>query len=248
MKSKYEGKFKPGDNYKMLTVVDGRIIMNHEACIKVKCDCGNEKVVSVIYLIKGRVISCGCQMNKSGKDHPLWNGGEFISSTQFNRLKRGAEQRNLIFSIDKNYLDDLLKKQKFKCAITELPIDDKCMSVDRIDCSIGYVSGNVRWIHKDINVMKNSFSDEYFTYLCKSVAGIKVELVNRSRYRRSRYKIKLKDSCGNIKEFSTMIDVKKFIDDWNCKNNLNGPSRIGWNEISRFRDSKGWSIIEKIKV
>ena len=32
------------------------------------------------------------------------------------------------------------------------------------------------------------------------------------------------------------------------KINLMGRTRVGWNEISRFRESKGWSIIKKIKI
>ena len=86
-----------------------------EHCVEVKCDCGNTKIVPVIYLVKGRTVSCGCQMNKSGKNHPMWSGSEFVSATKFHHLKRGVEQRNITFSINKEYLDDLLKKQNFKC-------------------------------------------------------------------------------------------------------------------------------------
>ena len=121
-------------------------------------------------------------------------------------------------------------------------------SLDRIDSDGAYTIDNVQWIHKDINVMKNSFSEEYFMYLCKLVCGINTKKIDRSRYRRSEYIIKLKDCSGCIHKFFNMIDVKKFIDKFNEKNHLNGPSRVGWNEISRFRESKGWSIIEKIKI
>ena len=103
------------------------------------------------------------------------------------------------------------------------------MSVDRIDSSKGYIIDNIRWIHKDINVMKNSFSDEYFTYLCKLICGIETDIVTRSRYRRSEYIIKLKDSNGKIYTFSNMISVKKFIDEFNEQNKLNG-SYESWME------------------
>ena len=42
--------------------------------------------------------------------------------------------------------------------------------------------------------------------------------------------------------------MKEFIEKNNDEQRLFGPSRIGWNEISRFRESKGWKIIRKKKV
>jgi hypothetical protein len=249
MKSKYEGKFKAGDKYKMLTIVDGNIIMDREACIKVKCDCGKDRIVPVIYLIRGKVVSCGCQMNKSGNSHPLWAGSKYVSSTMFKKLKRGANQRNIEFLINCDYLDNLLENQNFKCKLTNLPIDLKSMSVDRIDSSIGYTENNIRWIHKDVNIMKNSFSENYFKYLCGLICGINSKIpVQRERFKRNEYDITLIDSDKNIHQFNNMIDIKSFVDEFNKKNKLNGPSRIGWNEISRFRESKGWKIIKKVKL
>jgi len=43
-------------------------------------------------------------------------------------------------------------------------------SLDRIDSSIGYVNDNVQWVHKDINMMKRIYTQEYFIYLCKLVS------------------------------------------------------------------------------
>ncbi len=34
----------------------------------------------------------------------------------------------------------------------------------------GYVKGNVRWVHKHVNIMKNRYTDSYFINLCRSVA------------------------------------------------------------------------------
>jgi len=44
-------------------------------------------------------------------------------------------------------------------------------SLDRIDSSKGYIKGNVQWIHKDVNIMKNKFNQEYFIEMCKLVAS-----------------------------------------------------------------------------
>ena len=42
-------------------------------------------------------------------------------------------------------------------------------SIDRIDSNKGYIEDNVVWVHKDINIMKNKFSKEYFLMLCKKI-------------------------------------------------------------------------------
>lgn len=44
-------------------------------------------------------------------------------------------------------------------------------SLDRIDSKKGYVVGNVQWVHKDINRMKNTFPQDYFIQVCKQIAA-----------------------------------------------------------------------------
>jgi hypothetical protein len=76
------------------------------------------------------------------------------------------------------YLWELYEKQCGKCAITGIPIEfekDKPnapheASLDRIDSSMGYVIGNVQWVHRDVNFMKSDFTMEYFLSLCKLVS------------------------------------------------------------------------------
>jgi hypothetical protein len=43
-------------------------------------------------------------------------------------------------------------------------------SLDRIDSSKGYEEGNIQWVHKHINFMKRTYSQEYFIDMCKKVA------------------------------------------------------------------------------
>ena len=42
----------------------------------------------------------------------------------------------------------------------------KTASVDRIDSSKGYIADNIQILHKDINVMKWDFTQDYFLHLC----------------------------------------------------------------------------------
>jgi hypothetical protein len=49
--------------------------------------------------------------------------------------------------------------------------DTQTASLDRIDSSKGYVSGNVQWVHKDVNKMKSDFSHERFLQLVRAMAA-----------------------------------------------------------------------------
>jgi hypothetical protein len=42
-------------------------------------------------------------------------------------------------------------------------------SIDRIDSNLGYTESNVVWVHKDVNIMKNNFTKEYFLMMCQKV-------------------------------------------------------------------------------
>jgi len=77
---------------------------------------------------------------------------------------------------------NLFIKQNKKCALTGLDIkfgvrndkitgtyEETTASLDRIDSSKGYVKGNIQWVHKDINIMKNDFNVDKFKKLCKMV-------------------------------------------------------------------------------
>ena len=39
-----------------------------------------------------------------------------------------------------------------------------------IDNSKGYEIGNVQWVHKDINMMRNKYDITYFIKMCRLVA------------------------------------------------------------------------------
>jgi len=139
----------------------------------VKCSCGIEKTLFGTHLIQGNTTHCGCLKRKARN----WKGSGSVSATYFSSLKRGAMggkgRKPLSFDIAIEYVAELLdNKQGGKCAITNLPITikDCTASLDRIDSSNGYEKGNVQWLHKDINMMKRHYSQEYFVHLCELVA------------------------------------------------------------------------------
>lgn len=146
------------------------------------CDCGNESSVSTRHLNRNgtTVRSCGCLRKLSGSDHKDWKGVGQISGIWWNlHVAREFKQksRNKInIEIDKEYAWKLFEKQDGRCALSGMPlvIHNRCInntaSLDRIDSAKGYVDGNVQWVHKDINMMKRTYSQEYFMRLCDAVS------------------------------------------------------------------------------
>lgn len=68
-------------------------------------------------------------------------------------------------------------KQDKKCALTGIPLsfernEKGCSaSIDRIDSNIEYHLENIQLVHKDINLMKNHFNEDYFIDMCEKVVN-----------------------------------------------------------------------------
>jgi GH24 family phage-related lysozyme (muramidase) len=100
----------------------------------------------------------------------IWNGLEKRAMEQ----KRGNMQK---VDFEREYLWELYLKQDGKCAMTGWDIQftsinkENTASVDRIDSNENYIKSNIQLVHKDVNRMKNAFSDEYFYKVCKAVTA-----------------------------------------------------------------------------
>lgn len=147
------------------------------------CSCGKEKVYSSKHLTRKQnpVKSCGCKRVKSGDRHSQWKGcGDISGNWWYNHILRETKQRKrtpipVTLKIEEAW--ELFLKQKKKCALSgvDLEISGTAIyntaSIDRIDSSKGYELGNVQWVHKHINFMKRTYSQEYFIDMCKKVAN-----------------------------------------------------------------------------
>ena len=172
-----------GKKFNKLTVISkaastrgGSITWN---CI---CDCGNSCVYSSNHLTRKSqpVKSCGCSRFKRGNQHKQWNGYEGLSGGWwYNHVERERTQKYRVrvpVTITKEYAWELFIKQDRKCALSGIELviagDSKynTASIDRIDSSKGYEEGNVQWVHKHVNFMKRTYSQEYFIELCKKIA------------------------------------------------------------------------------
>ena len=144
---------------------------------KCECECGKIKNYDYYSIIKGYVKSCGCYHKDDVKNYN-WTGYKCIPGNYWNEFSRTARKRNIEFDITIEYGYSLYEKQNKKCKLSNLPIEFETTnnkiktfqaSLDRIDNNIGYVDGNVQWIVKEINYMKNKISEDKFISLCKII-------------------------------------------------------------------------------
>jgi hypothetical protein len=137
-----------------------------------QCDCGNSCEVFGTHLRQNKIVSCKCNNKFDGVSGDMWY--KIIKSG----IKRRTKRSNLEVNITKEYVNQLFFEQNGKCKLSgidiSLPITWRdrtySASLDRIDSNLGYVVGNVQWVHKHINVMKNVFPEEMFLYLCNKVS------------------------------------------------------------------------------
>lgn len=74
-------------------------------------------------------------------------------------------------NITKNYLEKLLERQDFKCALTGRTFSNDLsnVSIDRIDSNKGYIYGNVQLVLWQVNGMKSDLPQEEFVKICGEV-------------------------------------------------------------------------------
>jgi len=144
-----------------------------------KChNCGKEEHwVFPYHLKKIGVISCGCLQGnrKTGKNRHNYDGYEQITGSIWGKIKRSAERRSKIFSITIEDAWNLFLKQDKKCALSQLPIEMGkgrkmgTASLDRINSNKGYTIDNIQWVHRNVNIIKHSCSQEYFITICRKI-------------------------------------------------------------------------------
>jgi hypothetical protein len=145
----------------------------------VRCKCGVELNVQCNNLL-GRKARIGCQQCAYKRD----TGG--AEGTIWCQIRNNARKRKIEILVDWKYCKDLLIKQDYKCAITGIPLHlgyrkkdiraNRTASLDRIDSSKGYVEGNLQWVDKTINRLKNNYSMEEFVRLCTLVYKKSIEI------------------------------------------------------------------------
>lgn len=142
-----------------------------------KCKCGHQYNIEATTLNRNIIQRCHFCAN-TGKRNGSWAGCGEISGTYMGIIKSNAKRRNLKVNININYLWKLFLKQNRKCALSGIELKFNThsksyngnASLDRIDNKKPYIRGNLQWVHKDINWMKQDFNEKYFIDMCKLIA------------------------------------------------------------------------------
>lgn len=177
-KIKYNFEDLSNQNFGNLKVIerDG-FTKTRGALWKCKCVCGEIDHFSTNALKLGNNVRC-----RYGKheeiDYKKTHIGE-IHLQHINAIKQNAIKRELVYTVSNEYLWNLFLEQKRKCKITGLELNftqkmngavfryETTASLDRIDSDLGYIEGNVRWVHKDVNKMLNNYGDEKYLNYCR---------------------------------------------------------------------------------
>lgn len=90
----------------------------------------------------------------------------------FNKFSKSAKSRGLLWHLN---VDEMFECFDGRCALTGWPISldyaDQTASLDRIDSNIGYVVGNIQWVHTMVNMCKNKYDQSKFIQMCLAVSN-----------------------------------------------------------------------------
>jgi hypothetical protein len=152
------------------TVIERGEHINNRIMWVCRCSCGTIKNIDSRNLIRGATIACGAKLRHQGIF-----AYEEISARYWASVLRGAKARGWEVQVTIEEVWALFLEQERRC-----PICGEILfftpdglggtaSLDRIDSSKGYIPGNVRWVHKDINIMRRKMDDQTFFRIIRKV-------------------------------------------------------------------------------
>lgn len=165
-----------GQQYNNWTVISDEIFKketNRGTYWKVQCKCGRENLRLAQHLVELKGSMCkSCSRTNRFEDA--------FALTYLNQIINRANKIGVEYNLTPRYMYDLFIQQNQKCSLSGIDIkftnswksrSDQTASLDRIDNTKGYIIGNVQWVHKQINFMKGTMTQEDFINFCKLVAS-----------------------------------------------------------------------------
>ncbi|KAA0679435.1 hypothetical protein [Roseomonas genomospecies 6] len=161
---------------------DERSRNQHWVC---RCRCGAEKPVNSTNLLRGISTKCAdcADIESRGAQNAQWKGSAHVPGTYVTSLRHSARERGIEFTITVDDLEAQWVAQEGRCAYTGELLGfpevmnargmirtDFTASVDRRDSAVGYVPGNIQWVHKVVNIMKMDLPETVFIEFCVKVA------------------------------------------------------------------------------
>lgn len=177
-----------GKKYGLLTVLSYSHKSGGHFVYQCSCECGGNVRKRRDDLERGQAVSCGCKSPVKKNNRVLLKtvipvkvvlvSDEHAEITQgwWDARKKSAESRGKEFTITPEYALEVLRSQNYKCYYTDISLNVRRSkqgnaSIDRIDSSKGYIPGNIQWVDKRVNFMKQSYSHEVFVELCSKTAA-----------------------------------------------------------------------------
>ena len=124
----------------------------------------------------------GCrQCSIGGKKNHNWKGYKELPQQYWYSIQHNAKVRGIQFDLTIKEAWTLFLRQDQQCALTGRSLKMPGIrqgqrvgtaSLDRIDSTKGYIRGNIQWVHKDVQLMKNHFSNDYFVSTCREIAAL----------------------------------------------------------------------------
>ncbi|MFA6233677.1 MAG: hypothetical protein WC824_05725 [Bacteroidota bacterium] len=159
-----------GLRFGILTVIQRMPNQGGDIMYECLCDCGKQTIAIGYNIHKGFTQSCGCMRQRTGKNNPNWRGHGEIPLQYWTGVHIGATRRGLRVHVSIEDVWNLFLTQARKCAISGVPLNfagynsgkEQTASLDRIDSTIGYENGNLQWVHKDMQWMKGTFTQQEF--------------------------------------------------------------------------------------
>lgn len=138
--------------------------------LQCECDCGTLRDVMRYSILSGKSTSCGCLKLENIKKAVSLPSGVSGFNRLYKRYKKGAEGRNLPFSLSEEEFKALVESPCHYCGDTKTLVT--CGNgtnnpyhhngIDRVDNNYGYVAGNVAPCCSVCNSMKSILPYEMF--------------------------------------------------------------------------------------
>lgn len=171
-----------GTTFAFWTIIGGPTKIGKHFSYLCQCTCGNQGYVRLFRLRNRKSLGCKpCSAKRRQQARAdIFYSKPAITKSRWSSIVQGAKKRNLEITITRESAFALLAEQGFRCAITGWPIElgtktklgrkTGTASLDRINSSLGYVPGNIQWLHWTINKMKGAMLESEFFEACVAIS------------------------------------------------------------------------------
>ena len=169
-----------GKKYNRLTIKRPTKKHNGTWWVECECECGNTRELRIDQVRRGMSKECKACAKRTGNAHPCWQGCGELSKNMFNTYRHHAANIGVEFAITIEEAWAKYEEQGGRCALSgrELRMpktfkgqNKRTASLDRVDSTKGYVSGNIQWVHRDLNWLKKNVDNDEFIRICHEVAA-----------------------------------------------------------------------------